>query len=112
MSWDNEDVLKALAWKVEQALMCSDCGTRLEEWDEDKGGSRDAYLPSLYDCPGCKAAGDALEAESKERSNYKRSSNGLKVRLLDKVTFHMQSARERKRARERAEQREKEKAAT
>lgn len=86
--------------------MCSDCGTRLEEWDDEKGGDRTAYLPSLFDCPGCKAAGDALEAESKQRSNYKRSTNGMKVRLIDKATYAMEQARIRRKAKERARERE------
>lgn len=61
LSWDEDDQSKALAWTREQRQVCSHCGTRLEEWDESKGGDEYAYVAQATRCPGCEALEDARQ---------------------------------------------------
>lgn len=47
--WTEQDAEYALAWQARQAVACSNCGTRREEWDKD----RFAYVAHQQYCPGC-----------------------------------------------------------
>ena len=53
--WTAPDRAAALAWLDREKRTCGGCGTRPEEWDPKRGGSRTAYefVPSV--CPGCEA---------------------------------------------------------
>lgn len=53
LTWDDDDQDKALAWSRLERTTCTRCHTRPEEWDEDRGGSRDAYFVDVHTCPGC-----------------------------------------------------------
>jgi hypothetical protein len=54
LSWDQISRDAALLWARMEAETCS-CGTRLEEWDRDKGGHPAAYVATVRECPGCAA---------------------------------------------------------
>ena len=49
LSWEEDDQDKALAYQREMAKVCSGCGTRQVEWDEDP----DAYIGWVRRCEGC-----------------------------------------------------------
>ena len=53
--WTAADRDKALAWQERKRSTHDRCGTRREEWDPARGGSRHAfeYVPDV--CPGCEA---------------------------------------------------------
>lgn len=75
--------MKVLAWIIERAAACPDCGTRLEEWDPKKGGHRQAYQAMARVCPGC------LQSEAVWEDVHKQKSKGMKVRL-EPTVFHPQ----------------------
>lgn len=76
-------------WLLESYLKCEHCGTRLEEWDTKAGGSRHAYIPQVYTCPGCSVSGDALEAAQK-KSKASGGGHGIRVRLMPKYIVDKQ----------------------
>lgn len=71
LSWSELDQDKALAWVRRQALHCKGCGTRQEEWDED----RFAYVAESYICPGC-------EVIAQERENVPDKQKGVHIKLV------------------------------
>lgn len=50
LDWEEDDQDKALAYQREMRKVCSGCGTRQEEWDEDP----DAYVGWVNRCEGCR----------------------------------------------------------
>lgn len=76
LAWSEDDQDKALAWKREQALTCSGCGTRKDEWEED----RDAYISVHEVCPGCQRIAE-------ENENVPDQIRGAKVGLLPKAEY-------------------------
>jgi hypothetical protein len=87
-----------MAWMLEQRLACNNCGTRLEEWDENKGGDRFAYYAKAYACPGCRAIHYKHEAEIE---NAKKDKNDhpylpyLKIRLEPQLEIKAEQYRRR-----------------
>lgn len=77
LSWSEEDQDKALAFMREKATICRDCGTRLDDWDPDKGGHRHAFVGDVQRCPGC----ELLEQEQENVRRDMTSMRGIKVRL-------------------------------
>lgn len=67
-----------LAWAIEKAERCPDCGTYYEEWDPEKGGHVHAYFPQHLICLGCKAKEDAYVMQ-KENSGV---TEGLQMSLI------------------------------
>lgn len=64
LRWDPDDRAKALAAYARQRRTCSHCGTRPEEWDPERGGDRDAYLPTVkVPCRGCQVLDQAHNDE-------------------------------------------------
>ncbi len=53
LAYSKDDRDKAIAWFLRQREACPSCGTRAEEWDEDRGGHRDAYIAVHERCRGC-----------------------------------------------------------
>ncbi|NJP24465.1 hypothetical protein FLW53_09635 [Microbispora sp. SCL1-1] len=53
LKWSKDDRDKALALHLRKRSTCKHCGTRPEEWDERRGGSRNAYVPDIDRCRGC-----------------------------------------------------------
>ena len=47
------DRAKLMAYLLEKSERCQQCGTAPWEWDEDQGGSRDAYGAAIHNCLGC-----------------------------------------------------------
>jgi hypothetical protein len=58
LSWDPDDQDKALAFRALQSEYHV-CGTRPEEWDPARGGSRVAYVAEVTRCLGCEEIGRA-----------------------------------------------------
>ncbi len=69
------------SWLIEKALRCPDCGTYYEEWDEKKGGHRQAYYAKLQFCMGCKAKEDAYGAVRENNRDNDRATHGLQMDL-------------------------------
>jgi len=71
LSWDPDDQDKALAYMRAKAEICTTCGTRQAEWDED----RYAYIGEMKRCVGC----ELLEME---QENVPDGEKGIKVFLV------------------------------
>lgn len=56
--WSDLDRRKALAYAAYTRSVCSQCGTRAEEWDETAGGAEDAYTAITHRCIGCQIIAD------------------------------------------------------
>lgn len=52
-----------MAYLMEKAERCQMCGTAPWEWDEEQGGSKDAYTPAVHQCMGCYHTKRAQEDE-------------------------------------------------
>jgi len=76
LHWTAADRDKAIWWQLRQADTCPSCGTRGEEWDEARGGSRNAYVPELARCRGCEVTG-----RTEETREFKDGGRGLRVSL-------------------------------
>lgn len=59
MEWSKEDRSKVIAYRLEEAVKCSLCGTAPYEWEED----RFAYEPVQQMCRGCYLKDIASETE-------------------------------------------------
>jgi len=90
-TWTPVDRAKALAYRELQRLTCPDCGTRGEEWDEDAGGDRWAYVGTTSRCPGCE-----LIAHERDHVPEGQHGYGVKVGLLPRA-LHEQRTRARTR---------------
>lgn len=71
LSWSELDQDKALAWVRRQAEFCRGCGTRREDWLND----RFAFVAESEICPGC-------EVMEQEKSNVPKESKGVHIRLV------------------------------
>lgn len=65
--WTEEDQQKALWWMVRERQRCSGCGTHPDDWNEDLGGRRDAFVAEERTCPGCRERGPAEQLLQKEQ---------------------------------------------
>lgn len=66
LRWSQDDRDKAIWAYVRDRSTCRHCGTRPEEWDEDRGGDRRAYYAVERRCLGCEqiqAKSDSLPAD-------------------------------------------------
>jgi metal-sulfur cluster biosynthetic enzyme len=87
--WSQDDQDKAIAWQQFQRLTCQNCGTRLEEWEEDSV----AYITSTVRCPGCEAIAveqDNIEQQVKESAGS--STKGVRVVLIPRWVHEQQEA--------------------
>ena len=57
LAWDADDRVKVMAWLMEDAERCSQCGTSAWEWSDDPR----AYIPAVHTCKGC-----SLREQSRE----------------------------------------------
>ncbi|WP_017585479.1 hypothetical protein [Nocardiopsis ganjiahuensis] len=78
LGWPKRDRDLALWAHIREMETCSGCGTRAEEWDPDRGGSRTAYLPTVSACPGCQRIG---ERQAHLAKVHQHIPPGTKVRL-------------------------------
>lgn len=93
----------------ERLLRCPDCGTRLEEWDTEQGGSPHAYIAQEFMCPGCTQAGALMENASKmAKARGPGAQSGTKVRLVPKYIIDAQIRSRTPEDRERLQRRAKE----
>lgn len=71
LEWPEDSQDKALAYMRMKRSTCPDCGTRMEEWEED----RFAYVSDSWQCPGC-------ELLTMEDSNVPDDAKGVHKRLV------------------------------
>lgn len=76
LGWAEQDRDKAIWWHVRQLQTCQSCGTRSEEWDETRGGRRDAYGPQSQICRGCEVK------QGYEASIHDEQGRGERVVLI------------------------------
>lgn len=81
---------------VEHAEACSRCGTRIAEWDPKRGGDRQAYIPQVYLCPGCKGTEEALHSTLDDKKKQGASTSGYHVRLVPKHDWGLMQAQKRR----------------
>lgn len=81
LAWSEDDQQKALWWQAREAQRCTGCGTHPDDWNEDVGGSRDAYVPEERTCPGCRARGPADDTLTKARQAGE-PKHGVRVVLV------------------------------
>lgn len=74
LSWDEEDQDKALAHLRYQASVCNGCGTRKDEWSED----RFAYVAQSDRCLGC-------EVLAQEKDNLPEDTKGIRLFLVPRA---------------------------
>lgn len=79
LGWSAADRDKAIWWHMRDRAACPSCGTRPEEWDPGRGGSRDAYRADLHECPGC------VERERAQDAPELKEQRGLSVVLVRNV---------------------------
>ena len=78
LAWSRADRDKAMWHYLREAETCAGCGTRPDEWDPARGGSKTAYLPTERVCPGCQR----IHARQEHlRGAYDVLPGGLKVHL-------------------------------
>jgi hypothetical protein len=64
LGWDPVDRDKAIWWHLRKSETCAGCGTRYDDWDPDKGGSRQAYGAEIHRCRGCEVRESAAESDA------------------------------------------------
>lgn len=69
LSWDPDDQDKALAWMIAQNEVCPRCGTRNEDWVDERGHYR---MPPVMEaipirCYGCAETDRVEESIPKEQ---------------------------------------------
>jgi hypothetical protein len=69
--WTDDDQDKAIAWQRHKKAICPGCGTRAEEWSDD----RHAFVGDQVRCLGC-------EVLEQERENVPEGAKGVHVRLV------------------------------
>lgn len=82
LGWSEDDQQKALWWKARNRQVCAGCGTHPDDWNEDLGGSRNAYVPEEVTCPGCRARAGAEEQLQAERKNNPTGKHGTYIVLV------------------------------
>lgn len=53
LGWSGSDRDKAVWWHLRKSETCTQCGTRPQEWDPERGGRRRAYSAEIHQCEGC-----------------------------------------------------------
>lgn len=53
LAYSQDDRDKAIWQFVWERRVCPRCGTRAEEWVDDAGHRRQAYIAELIECEGC-----------------------------------------------------------
>lgn len=87
-TWTRLDRAKALAYRAFQRLVCPQCGTREEEWDEDAGGDDEAYVAVTVRCRGCQDIAD----KQAEVPTSGSQAHGVKVALVPASVHAAQTA--------------------
>jgi hypothetical protein len=85
-TWSPTDRAKALAYRALVRGTCPDCGTRTDEWDEDTGGDRFAYVTATHRCPGCE-----LIAHERDHVPDGQHGYGVKVGLLPRAAYEQRT---------------------
>ena len=81
--WTAADRDKAIWDQLRRAQMCQQCGTHPDDWDPDKGGSRDAYTAIVRRCPGCAATEQKRAELDSDPDKGRGETVGLKRREDD-----------------------------
>lgn len=93
--WTARDREKALAYRAYQRTVCTNCGTRHEDWDHGHDGEEDAWAVSVTRCVGCQVLADKQDELAKTDTDM----HGLKLSLIPAALHAAQeTARELERA--------------
>lgn len=76
LSYSDDDRSKAIWQFIRERETCRSCGTRPDEWDETKGGRRNAYHGAIQQCQGC------VVRERTEEAPQMQSGRGYYAALL------------------------------
>jgi hypothetical protein len=66
LRWDPDDRDKAVWHWIWRRQECQHCGTRPDEWDETRGGNRNAYVGEKRRCRGCEVKDRTQETVTPE----------------------------------------------
>lgn len=77
LAYGQDDRDKAIWQYIRERQTCSHCGTRPDEWDPDKGGSRNAYVGTIHRCQGCVVIERTEEAPQFQGINARGLRAGL-----------------------------------
>ena len=80
--WLPEDVDKAIAWQRDKNARCNDCGTRRDEWWDERGFplTQPRWTVTTRRCPGCEKAELHDMAEDAKASNASPNANDIRRR--------------------------------
>ncbi|MFJ5879897.1 hypothetical protein [Kitasatospora cineracea] len=78
--WTALDRAKALAYTAFARQVCDGCGTRPQEWDEQAGGDRFAYIAATHRGPGCE-----LIAAEQEQVPDGADGRGVRIGLTPRT---------------------------
>ena len=92
--WTDRDRDKALAYRDYQRTVCSQCGTRYDDWDHGFPGQEDAYVAVYQRCVGCQVISEKQDGLKDDSDRH-----GKKIALIP-ASLHaaQQAARELKTA--------------
>ena len=76
LAYSQDDRDKAIWQYLWEHSECPHCGTRSDEWNEETGGHRHAYVAEFVQCEGCVVK---LKAEEDPQM---REFRGMRVRLV------------------------------
>ena len=82
LSWSDADRDKAIWHHIWKQQECKSCGTRDEEWDEKRGGDRNAYVGEKRRCRGCEVRERTQDTVTSE------DGRGVYVTLIPNEEVH------------------------
>ncbi|MEU3656402.1 hypothetical protein AB0E67_27070 [Streptomyces sp. NPDC032161] len=67
-----------MAYLEYQRTVCSQCGTRYDDWDHGGPGEEDAYAVTAQRCVGCQVIAD----KQAELADHGSDTHGVKIALI------------------------------
>ena len=81
LEWTQTDRDKALWYQRRKAETCPSCGTHPDDWDPDKGGHPNAWIPADHHCKGCQRLEMAREQQTKRAEKGEKPLKGTTITL-------------------------------
>lgn len=69
LDWREDDQEKALWWSARNRQRCSGCGTHPDDWNDELGGNRHAYVAEEQTCLGCQRRSIAQDQLNQARQH-------------------------------------------
>jgi hypothetical protein len=70
LSWEPADRDKAIWWLLHERQRCSECGTRPDEWKDNK----DAYVAEPVHCRGCEVSAQGADWLERHKKQVRRGT--------------------------------------